>query len=86
MAVRPAVPGRGAASGWARCWSGWKTALADWLLDTPFLDWLPVREVELQPLVPGAELLCVVLGALIPCLLGYSVMRVDGAARRVRCR
>jgi len=48
-----------------------ETALAEWLLDTPFLEWLPVRDVELQPLVPGTELLCVALGALIPCLLGY---------------
>ena len=34
-----------------------------WLSDTPFLEWLPVREVELQPLLPLAELLCVMLGA-----------------------
>ena len=53
-------------------------ALADWLLDTPFLEWLPVRDVELQPLVPGAELLCVTLGTIIPCLLGYSVIRTAG--------
>lgn len=52
-----------------------ESALADWLLDTPFLEWLPVREVELQPLVPGVELVCVALGVLIPCLLGYSVLR-----------
>jgi VanZ family protein len=52
-----------------------ETALADWLLDTPFLEWLPVRDVELQPLVPLTELVCVALGALVPCLLGYSVMR-----------
>jgi len=51
-----------------------ESALGDWLLDTPFLEWLPVRDVELQPLVPAAELLCVALGALVPCLLGYSVM------------
>jgi VanZ family protein len=50
-------------------------ALADWLMDTPFLEWLPVREVELQPLVPGVELICVALGVLIPTLLGYSIMR-----------
>jgi VanZ family protein len=49
--------------------------LAEMLVDTPFLDWLPVREVELQPLVPGAELFCVMLGALIPCLLGFCVIR-----------
>lgn len=52
-----------------------ETALAEWLLDTPFLDWLPVRDVELQPLVPGAELVCVALGTLVPCLLGYSIIR-----------
>lgn len=52
-----------------------EAALAEWLEDTPFLEWLPVRDVELQPLVPGAELVCVALGALVPCLLAYSVMR-----------
>jgi len=52
-----------------------EAALAEALEDTPFLDWLPVRDVELQPLVPSAELVCVMLGALVPCLLGYSVIR-----------
>lgn len=52
-----------------------EAALADVLTDTPFLEWMPVRDVELQPLVPIAELLCVALGALIPCLLGYCVIR-----------
>jgi len=36
--------------------------------------------VELQPLVPGAEMGCVLLGALIPCLLGFSV--IPSMARR----
>lgn len=58
-----------------------EAGLADLLLDTPFLEWLPVRELELQPLVPGAELACVLLGALIPCLLGFCVIRAK--ARRV---
>ncbi len=52
-----------------------ENALAELLEDTPFLEWLPVREVELQPLVPAAEFLCVVLGALIPCLVAYCVVR-----------
>jgi VanZ family protein len=52
-----------------------EAGLGEWLADTPFLEWLPVRDVELQPLVPAAELMCVTLGALIPCLLGYSVIR-----------
>jgi hypothetical protein len=53
-----------------------ESAIAEWLQETPFLEWLPVREVELQPLVPAAELLCVALGAFIPCLLGYTILRV----------
>jgi VanZ family protein len=55
-----------------------EAALADWLMDTPFLEWLPVRDIELQPLMPGTEMLCVALGALIPCLLGFSVIRSAG--------
>ncbi|KQP12814.1 VanZ family protein [Pseudorhodoferax sp. Leaf267] len=53
-----------------------ETSLAEELAETPFLEWLPVRDVELQPLVPGAEMLCVLLGALIPCLIGYGVVTV----------
>jgi hypothetical protein len=55
-----------------------EAALAEWLEDTPFLEWMPMREIELQPLVPGVELLCVMLGALIPCLLAYCVVRTAG--------
>ncbi|MDO8279715.1 MAG: VanZ family protein [Burkholderiaceae bacterium] len=52
-----------------------EASLADALQHSPFLDWLPVRDIELQPLVPGAALLGVMLGALVPCLLGYCVIR-----------
>lgn len=52
-----------------------EAALADALADTPFLEWMPVRDIELQPLVPLAEVLCVALGVLIPCLLGYCIIR-----------
>jgi VanZ family protein len=55
-----------------------ESAMADWLHETPFLEWLPMRDVELQPLVPAAELLCVALGAFIPCLLGYTILRTVG--------
>ncbi|HVZ43879.1 MAG TPA: VanZ family protein [Ramlibacter sp.] len=55
-----------------------EAGLAEWLQDTPFLEWLPVREVELQPLVPAAEMLCVALGLLVPCLVGYSIIRSVG--------
>jgi VanZ family protein len=57
-----------------------ETSLAEALAATPFLAWLPVREVELQPMLPVAELVCVLLGALIPCLLGFCIIR--GARRR----
>ena len=52
-----------------------EAALAEQLADTPFLDWLPVRDIELQPLLPSTELICVLLGLLIPCLLGFCVIR-----------
>lgn len=52
-----------------------ETSLAEYLQDTPFLEWLPVRDLDLEPLVPGAELACVMLGLLIPCLLGFCVIR-----------
>lgn len=55
-----------------------EAALTDVLQDTPFLDWLPVRDIELQPLVPGVELVCVMLGVLIPCLLGFCIIRSVG--------
>ncbi|MEY2617645.1 MAG: hypothetical protein RL522_647 [Pseudomonadota bacterium] len=49
-------------------------SLAEWLEGTPFLEWLPGRHMELQSLTPGAELVSVALGALVPCLLAFSVM------------
>ena len=39
------------------------------------IHWLPVREVELQPLWPGAVAVCVALGLLVPGLLGFGVIR-----------
>jgi VanZ family protein len=71
----PAVP-----LGLGQVFERLESGLADWLEGTPFLDWMPVRDVELQPLVPGVELICVALGALVPCLLGYSIVRT--ASRR----
>jgi VanZ family protein len=50
-------------------------ALAEALANTPFLEWMPMRELELQPLVPLAQLVSVALGALVPCLLAYGVVR-----------
>ena len=50
-------------------------ALGELLADTPFLEWMPLRTMELEPLVPGVEMLCVMLGALVPCLLAYCIVR-----------
>lgn len=52
-----------------------EAALADWLRDTPFIDWMPLREFELQPMLPLSETLCVALGLLVPLLLGYPALR-----------
>jgi VanZ family protein len=49
-------------------------ALVDVLGDTPFLSWLPVREVEWVPVGPGLEWVAVTLGLLIPCLLGFCII------------
>lgn len=49
--------------------------LAELLQDSPFLEWLPVRDGTLPPLAPGAEVVCVLLGLLIPCLLGFCIIR-----------
>jgi hypothetical protein len=52
-------------------------SLANWLQGTPWLEWLPLREVELQPMLQGAEILCVLLGLVLPCLLAFSVVKVS---------
>jgi hypothetical protein len=49
--------------------------LAHLLEDSPLLEWLPLREVELQPLLPISEILCVAIGLLLPCLLVFGVLR-----------
>ena len=53
-------------------------ALAAELTDTPFLAWLPVRDMSHQGLSPGSELVCVFLGILIPCLLAFCIARGSG--------
>jgi len=53
-----------------------EAALAEMLSASPLLGWLPVRDVELQPLLPGAEFVCVYLGLLIPSLLTFCIVRV----------
>ena len=52
-----------------------EAALADVLVGTPWLEWMPLREVELQPLLPISEMLCVAIGLCLPCWLAFSVLR-----------
>lgn len=49
-----------------------EAALESALAHTPFLVWLPVRGQDLQPMAPVGEMVCVALGLLAPCLLGYA--------------
>jgi hypothetical protein len=52
-----------------------ESAVANGLEDTPWIDWLPMREVDLQPMLPLSEVLCIALGMVLPCLLAFSVLR-----------
>ncbi|HQQ71117.1 MAG TPA: VanZ family protein [Alicycliphilus sp.] len=67
--------------GLGQVWERLESALVDVLEGTPFSDWLPMADFALEPLSPGGELLAVALGLLIPCLLGYCIMR--GMGRRL---
>jgi VanZ family protein len=49
--------------------------LTQQLAGTDFASWLPQRTTPLTPLGSGAEMVCVFLGLLIPCLLGFCVVR-----------
>lgn len=61
--------------GLGQVWERVEDALGSVLEATPFENWIPLRSFELEPLLPGAELLCVMLGLLVPCLLGFGVIR-----------
>lgn len=45
---------------------------------TPFMAWLPLWDIAMEPLSKGAELLCVLLGLLVPCLLGFCIITHKG--------
>jgi VanZ family protein len=49
-------------------------AVAELTADSQFVAWLPVYNIELQALGPSAAWLCMVLGLLIPSLLGFCVI------------
>ena len=64
--------------GLGQVWERLEAALADVLEGTPFSAWLPAVDLALEPLSHGGELLAVALGLLIPCLLGFCIMRHMG--------
>jgi VanZ family protein len=52
-----------------------EAAAAKLLVGTPFLEWLPLRTVELQPITGLGDLVCVALGVMAPCLFGYAALK-----------
>ena len=52
-----------------------EAAVAHALQGTPWIDWLPMREVELQPLLPISEVLCIGMGLMLPGLLAFGILR-----------
>jgi hypothetical protein len=53
-------------------------ALSEQMRDTPLGAWVPNHLPPLEPLMPISEMLCVALGLLIPCLVGFCVVRTAG--------
>lgn len=50
-------------------------SLAVMFADLPGMQGVAAHHTELQSMHPATELVCVTLGALIPCLLGYGIIR-----------
>jgi VanZ family protein len=61
--------------GLGQVWERVEDTLTSLVEATPFEDWIPLRSFELEPLLPGAELMCVMLGLLVPALLGFAVIK-----------
>jgi VanZ family protein len=64
--------------GLGQVWDRLDNALYAAFEGTPFEEWIPLQDFELEPLLPGAQLLCVALGLLIPCLLGFTIIKQMG--------
>lgn len=62
--------------GVGQVWERLEHGIIQVLHDTEFLSWMPLTESALEPLSPASEMLCVALGLLIPCLLGFCIIRV----------
>jgi VanZ family protein len=61
--------------GVGQVWERLEHGIIQILHDTAFLSWMPLSGSALQPLSPAAEMGCVALGLLIPCLIGFCIIR-----------
>ena len=61
--------------GVGQVWERVEQVFIQMLQNSAFLSWLPLQETALQPLSPATKMLCVALGMLIPCLLGFCIIR-----------
>lgn len=61
--------------GLGQVWDRLESGLTTLLMDTPFLDWVPVRATAPAPLGPLPEAFCIALCVLAPLLMGYADMR-----------
>lgn len=61
--------------GVGQVWQRLELVLVTSLQELPFLRGMPFQLTELHPLKPATEMLCVALGLLIPCLLGFCIIR-----------
>ncbi len=48
--------------------------LGQWLAGTPFAEWLPLRTIEFQPMLPWQITLVVAVGLALPCLLAFDLI------------
>ena len=61
--------------GLGQVWARVEVQLTEWMVDTPFAEWMLMPASQPAPLSPLAQGFCVALCLLAPCLLGFSVLR-----------
>lgn len=61
--------------GLGQVWERLEALLVEFLTETPFLDWVPMRIESAVALSPLAQALCVTLGLLAPLFMGYADVR-----------
>jgi hypothetical protein len=61
--------------GLGQIWERLEQVMIQSLLELPFLSGMTLQSTQLQPLRSTTEMLCVAMGLLIPCLLGFCIIR-----------